>query len=87
MIIEIHQPEIEALIEQRMASGQFESIEDLLLQSLEATPVAQSPRHDEANLEKQNEKQNFADFLLNSPLHGSGLVVERIKDVPRIIEC
>jgi len=85
MIIEIHQPEIEALIEQRMATGEFASIEDLLLRSLEASPLAGSLKRDE-DVQAKPEKQNFSDFLLNSPLHGSGLVVERIKDVPRIIE-
>ena len=85
MIIEIHQPEIEALIEQRMATGAFASIEDLLLQSLEASPVEQSIKRDE-DVQANPEKQNFSDFLLSSPLHGSGLVVERIKDAPRIIE-
>ncbi len=31
MTIEIHRPELEALISQHMASGQFRSVEDLLL--------------------------------------------------------
>jgi hypothetical protein len=83
MTIEIHQPRLEALIERRMASGQFESVEDLLLQTLEASPVAQAP---DDQTKARPKKQNLADFLLNSPLHGSGLVVERSKDVPRIIE-
>lgn len=35
MIIEIHKPELEALILQRMKLGAFENIEDALLQALE----------------------------------------------------
>jgi hypothetical protein len=45
MTIEIHQPELEALIHERMQSGAFQSIEDFLLQTLRATPkpVQSSP--------------------------------------------
>ena len=39
MNIEIHQPKLEALIQQRMASGHFNSVEDLLMRSLEATSL------------------------------------------------
>jgi len=38
MSIEIHQPEIEALIQQRMASGAFHDIEDVLLYALKSAP-------------------------------------------------
>ena len=82
MIIEIHQPEIEALIEQRMATGQFESIEDLLLQSLEATPA--QPQADETA--SPASKPSLSQFLMESPLWKSGLVVERIKDLPRPVD-
>jgi hypothetical protein len=34
MTIEIHQPELEALIHERMQSGAFASVEDVLLQAL-----------------------------------------------------
>ncbi len=34
MTIEIHQPELEAIIEQRMATGRFQSIEDVLMDAL-----------------------------------------------------
>ena len=39
MNIEIHKPRLEALIQQHMASGRFESIEDALVQALEAAPL------------------------------------------------
>jgi hypothetical protein len=38
MTIEIHQPEFEALIEERMQTGAFASVEDVLLQALKASP-------------------------------------------------
>lgn len=39
MTIEIDQPRLEALLQQRMASGHFESIEEALLQALESAPL------------------------------------------------
>jgi DNA uptake protein ComE-like DNA-binding protein len=36
MTIEIHESELEALIRQRMESGQFQSVEDLLLAALKS---------------------------------------------------
>ncbi len=43
MSVEIHQPEIEALIEQRMASGAFHDVEEVLLDALRSAPVATAP--------------------------------------------
>ncbi len=37
MNIEIHQPELEALIQQRMATGRFRDVEDVLFQALKLT--------------------------------------------------
>ena len=39
MTIEIHTPELEALIRQRMERGAFQSVEDALLQALMASPL------------------------------------------------
>lgn len=38
MTIEIQQPELEALILDRMQKGAFESVEDVLLQALKTSP-------------------------------------------------
>lgn len=38
MTIEIHQPEIEEIIRQRLATGAFQNIEDVLIQALRSTP-------------------------------------------------
>ncbi|MGA2652220.1 MAG: hypothetical protein ABSF28_16930 [Terracidiphilus sp.] len=44
MMIEIQKPELEALILDRMQKGGFASIEDALMQALEASPmVAEHP--------------------------------------------
>jgi hypothetical protein len=38
MTIEIHQPEIETLIAQQIASGRFQDVEDVLLHALRSAP-------------------------------------------------
>lgn len=42
MTIEIREPELEALIRQRMQSGAFRNVEDVLLQALKSTPLPTS---------------------------------------------
>lgn len=39
MTIEIRKPELEALIMERLRSGEFENIEDVLMQALQGSPV------------------------------------------------
>ena len=46
MTIEIHQPELEALIQTRLDTGAFESVEDLLIQALKSSP---SPTEEQAS--------------------------------------
>ena len=77
MSVIIHEPEIEALIEQRMATGAFPNVEAVLLHVLKSAPgpVAGS-----------KQKQNLAEFLMESPLRGSGIEIERIKDYPVPVE-
>jgi hypothetical protein len=43
MTIEIHRPELEALIMQRMKSGGFDNVEDTLLEALKTLPPAEEP--------------------------------------------
>jgi hypothetical protein len=74
MVIEIHEPELENLIRERMASGQFKTVEDVLMQALQPKAAPLSP------------KQSLAQFLLESPLRESGLTVERQKDFPQLID-
>ena len=64
MIIEIHKPELEDLIQDRMASGEFQSFEDVY-------PLAASA---------QKPKKPLGQFLLESPLRDSGLKLERQRD-------
>ena len=77
MTIEIHEPELEALIERRMATGHFQTVEDALMSALRSSldPVEQ--------VTDGQQKQNFAEFLLASPLRDSGLDLNRLQDYPR----
>ena len=43
MTIEVLQPELEALIQQRMATGRFHNVEDVLLYALRSTENGGSP--------------------------------------------
>jgi hypothetical protein len=46
MTIEIHQPEIEALIQQRLQSGAFHDVEDVLLHALKSSDPARRTGQD-----------------------------------------
>ena len=81
MIIEIQRPELESLIRERMASGVFQDVEDVLYQALQAPPPNQG-----ADMGETSPKKSFGQFLLESPLRNSGLKIERQKDYPRPIE-
>ena len=63
MVIEIHRPELEALITERLLSGPFQTVTDLLWDALKSAPV-------------QNESpkplpKNGIEFFRKAPKHGS----------------
>ena len=52
MIIEIHRPELESLILEWMKSGEFQDVEDVLIQALKSAAYSMEgakERHEEAN--------------------------------------
>ena len=81
MIVEIHKPELENLIRERMASGEFQNVEDVLIQALKALPGNQQRTEP-----PRKPKQSLGQFLLESPLRDSGLKLERRRDLPRSVE-
>ncbi len=81
MIIEIHRPELESLIRERMESGGFQDVEDVLMQALKSSATGEQPA-----ATPRKPKKSFGQFLLESPLRGSGLRLERQKDYPRAID-
>ena len=81
MTIEISKPELEALIRERMESGAFQNVEDVLLHALKPSPPGQPSMG-----QPRKTKKNFAQFLLESPMPGSGLKLSRRKDYPRPLD-
>ncbi len=80
MIIEIHQPELENIIRERMATGEFQNVEEVLMQALKASPAGE-----QQSAVPRKPKKSFRQFLLESPLRDSGLKLERQQDYPRPI--
>ena len=76
MTIEVHKPELKVLIQERLESGAFSDVEDVLIQALKSSPVS-------GQSVTRRPKKNLARFLMESPLPGSGLKLERQKDYPR----
>ncbi len=81
MTIEIHKPELEALIKERMNTRGFNSVEDALIDARKSSP---SSKPGEPPARKP--KKNLAKFLLESPWRGSGLRLDRPKDYPRPVD-
>jgi hypothetical protein len=63
MIIEIHKPELESLIRERMATGEFQNVEDVLMEAFKRSPAGE-----EATKPPREPKKSFGQFLLESPL-------------------
>lgn len=53
MTIEIHNPELESLLQQRIRSGNFSNVEDMLLETLRAAQP-------DASLEEEKKRQAIA---------------------------
>ena len=75
MTIEI-KPEVKAAIDKRLRNGAFHDIDELLTKALEALPENNAPA-------LAPPRPNLADFLLNSPLAGAELNLERRKEYPQ----
>jgi hypothetical protein len=84
MTIEIHELELENLMQEEIGSGRFQSIDDLLTQALYA--LRERAKIGSGSSPQLKPKKNFAQFLMESPLRGSGLKLERQKDQPRPID-
>ena len=78
MTIEVHKPELAAMIEQCMASGRFLSVEDVLLQALKSSSIAlPSSPDDSQTLEEMFAKvRGLADDLDFSRDPSSGRPVD-----------
>lgn len=75
-------PEIERWVREEIQRGHFHSAEEAIEQAVHA--LRGETRLEQPSVPKP--RGNFAQFLLDSPLPGSGLNLERRKDYPHPID-
>jgi len=68
-------PEDEKLIQERLRSGAFHSVAEVIHHALVSSPLPQSSAN--------KPRKNLADVLSEPPFAGSELKLERIRDYPR----
>ena len=67
MTIEIHRPELEALLMERMKAGAFQNVEDVIMQALKAAPVPEPAPNPP----------------VERPLHAAAqIILDSMKDIP-----
>ena len=79
MTIEL-KPEDEKLIEEKLRSGAFRSVEEVIHRALVSLPTP------DAVSQPRPPRKNLADFLLESPFAGAELDLERRKQYVRPID-
>jgi hypothetical protein len=79
MTIEIHRPELEALIRERMKSGAFQNIEDVLMDALKSSPEGTPP----ARRRRPEGRKSLAQLFAESPFKGLDIDFERDPDAGR----
>jgi Arc/MetJ-type ribon-helix-helix transcriptional regulator len=83
MTVEL-KPETERLVQEEIRSGHFHSVDELIVQGVNAWREKHQVEPSASTV--RTPKKNFAQFLMESPLPGSGLKLERQKDYPRPID-
>jgi hypothetical protein len=74
-------PETEKLVREEIRNGHFHSVDEMIKAGVYARRA-----HQPEETTPRAPKKNFAQFLLDSPLPGSGLNLERQKDYPRPVD-
>jgi len=80
MVIEIHSPEAEAIIRQRMSAGGFKDAEAVILHALKSSPAAETP---DAATRRPASRKSLAQLFADSPLKGLDIDFEREPDYGR----
>jgi Arc/MetJ-type ribon-helix-helix transcriptional regulator len=73
-------PEDEKLIEERLRTGAFHSVAEVIHHALVSSPVPEAPPA------PKKTRKNLADVLSEPPFAGSELNLERIRDYPRPLD-
>jgi hypothetical protein len=79
MTIEINRPELEALIQRRLQSGRFESVEDVLWQALASVPSDEIPAPPKRP--RPEGRKSLAELFAESPFKGLAMDFERFPDI------
>lgn len=76
-------PETERLVREEIRNGNFHSVDELIVEGVHAW----REKHDtQSPAARQRRKQTLSEFLMESPLAGSELNLERDKDPGRTIQ-
>ena len=68
-------------MQEEISRGHFHTVDDLIVEGVRAW----REKH-QVEPSTRKPKKNFAQFLMDSPLPGSGLKLERQKDYPRPVD-
>lgn len=81
MTVEL-KPETERLVQEELRSGHVQTMDELIVHGVHAL----REKSKVAPALPRKPRKNLADFLMESPLRGSGLRLERQKDYPRPVD-
>jgi hypothetical protein len=82
--IEIHNPEVEAIIRSRMSAGGFQNAEDVITQALLSSPSNESSAP--AMFQRPAGRKSLAQLFADSPFKGLDIDFERDPDCGRDVE-
>ena len=80
MSIEI-KPETERLVQEEITKGHFHSVDEIIIEEVQSRRQKQPAKPTGAS-----DRNTLSEFLLNSPLAGSELNIERDKDPGRTVQ-
>jgi hypothetical protein len=82
MTIEIHRPELEALIRERMKTGVFQNVEDVLMEAMTSSQPPSSGNRGR----RASGRKSLAQLFAESPFKGLDIDFERDTDYGRDVE-
>ena len=86
MTSEIHNPELEVILQQRLKDGNFANVEEMLLETFASVPLPEKRNSTDASTASPSSGGSLHEFFMHSPLRGANLDLERTKDYPRTVE-
>jgi hypothetical protein len=84
MMVEL-KPETERLLQEELRSGQIQTVDELIVQGVQALREKSKLAH-AASVPPRKPRKNLADFLIESPFAGSEIDLERQQDYGRPVD-